>query len=580
MKYRHLPVIFTFLLALALSGCSCNHEWTDSDCVNPQICTKCQQVGAAALGHEWLDATCSAAQTCSRCAETQGEPLDHSYGEWELGRDQMSHSCSVCSHVETTEIDREIYLESLLPGYWDFLGMYDDTGYTEARKLKLVGAEFLFGADRTATFRMPQTGTQQVVWSFDSYKQEDGADSYYFTLTGETETYAMCLRHDPTGALNQPEKQLVLLSGQLLLFAQYDMNKNLVSDWGIKTSQWGLELGNPGNWLTFRDDRTVTGNLNGAVDGIWHVIPVYSTGDWREPAEYIIMIENTAGESQEVLFGSLSAKYGATLEMKIGSSQQSFGQISEKALEQVKIANEIHLGTWTSTKVAYQGKTEHMTTDYSVTFHVDGTFTANLGEEFHGSWILRNIVDANDKDWTNGNENPTYMYYMLADGLDKIYCEVSEWSDCNHFIIHNFELMDGREITFEQYSGEEYTLMMERNTYPLGKWTCCSYYDKNTTDDTRTENQQPEKHFFEFHEDGTFTAMLEEELTGTWEFEDLDFQETSIGNYWELDYLLTFDGHETPERIYIEHRDILEFWLYLPHPEKADHELSICFRKD
>ena len=578
MKYRHLSVVLITLLVLLFSGCVCSHEWTQANCEDPQICTKCQEVGSPALGHQWLDATCTDAQVCSRCGAAQGEPLGHSYGQWELGEEQMSHTCAVCSHVETAQIDREIYLASLLPGYWDFFGMYDDSGYIEAGKLELVGAEFYFAADRTAIFRMPQLGTQQVTWSFDSYAQENGADSYYFTLKGETETYSMCLRHDPTGQLNQPEKQLVLLSSQLLLFGQYDMNKILVHDWGITNDQWGNIQGNPGNWFTFRDDRTVIGNLNGAVDGIWHVIPVYSTGLWHTPSDYIILIENNAGAGPEVITATLYTSSGNGLRIRVGNVYQTFGRFSEKALEQVKIANEIHLGTWTSTEVEYQGETERKTSDYSVTFNADGTFTANLGKELHGSWMLRNIVDAKDKDWTNGNENPTYMYYMFADGLkDKIYCEVTGWSDRDHFIIHNFELMDGRRLEFVKYSDEEHNLMMQRNTYLLGTWPASYYYVENTAENTRTEDEHPEDHYFTFHEDGTFTAQLEEEMGGAWEFADLHFMETSLGDYWELDYLLTFDGQSESIRIHVELTEDAYFWIRVPLPEKDGFEIDGCF---
>ena len=578
MKSRLFSVFFILLLAVSLVGCNCSHDWTEADCANPQTCAKCQEIGTPALGHEWLDATCTNAQVCSRCGTLQGEALGHSYGEWDLGEDQMSHTCLVCSYVETTEIDRELCLESLLPGYWDFFGMYTDTGYTPAAKVNILGIGFHFAADKTATFHMPETGTQQVTWSFDSYKQENGSDSYYFTLTGETQTYPMCLRHNLSGATTQPEKELILLSKQLLLFSQYNsLNDKLVGNWGITTDQWGNILGNPGNWLTFRADRTVSGNLNGAIEGVWYVVANYYTS-FLAPDNYSILIESNNGEINHVLTFTPGTK--SSLDVRIGAAIHRFSPSSEKALEQIKIANEIHLGTWTSTEVQYLGQTERMTSDYSVTFHADGTFTANLGNEFKGSWMLRRIVDAIDNDWTNGNENPTYMYYMFADGLsDEIYCEVTEWSDRFHFIIHNFGPMDGRQIEFVQYSEEEYSLMMQHDTYLIGTWPARSYYIKNNVDNTRTEDEHPENHFFTFHEDGTFTALLEEEMAGIWEFEDLDYSETSTGNYWELDYLLTFDGQSEPMRIHVELKDTVDFWIYMPLPENGDYEIVAGFPK-
>ena len=576
-RLRLFPLV---LLLLALSGCACKHEWIPSDCVNPQVCAKCNETGAPALGHHWVDATCTVPKTCARCGAVEGEALGHSYGEWEFGKDEMSRSCSVCSYMENTEIDREIYLETLLPGYWDFFGMYDDDGFFEASRLNPSVMEFHFGSDRTVTFRMTDQDTQQFTWSFDSYAVEADADSYYFTLTNDEKTYSMCLRHDPSGKLNQPKKQLVLLSGQMLMFSQFDsLKKDLVGDWGIGT-EWGIYVGNPGNWLTFLDDRTVTGKLNGSVDGIWHVIPVYSYGNWQNPTGYKILIENNAGESSQLLTGSLSLKSGTSLDFRTGRTMQSFVPIGEKALEQIKLANEIHLGTWTSTEVLYQGKTEKTTSEYSVTFNADGTFVAILDKEVRGTWGVRDITDANDKDWTNGNSSPIYMYYMFVDGLKKeVYCEVDARLERKHFIIHNYEPMDKRTIDFVQYSEEEYALMMQRDTYLVGKWTAGSYYIKNSADGTRTEDEHPENHFFAFNADGTFTAFIDREFTGTWEFDRLSYQDTSTGQYWEFTYLLTFSGSEQPVWIYIQHSDAPEFWLYMPCSDADGYEITAGFQK-
>ena len=116
MKKRYWVFLFA-LFFLILSGCSCEHEWLPPDCVNPQICGKCNAVGTAALGHDWLDATCTAPQICSRCSATQGEPLAHAYGDWTFGEDRMTKICTACQDEVTTDIDRELQLESFLEGY-------------------------------------------------------------------------------------------------------------------------------------------------------------------------------------------------------------------------------------------------------------------------------------------------------------------------------------------------------------------------------------------------------------------------------------------------------------------------------
>ena len=113
MKKRILCLSLVLMLSL-LSGCACAHEWTDADCLNPQICTNCEEIGAEALGHDWAAATCEQAETCRRCGETQGKLLAHTYGDWTFGETDMTHTCLNCGAEETTELDREIYLETLL----------------------------------------------------------------------------------------------------------------------------------------------------------------------------------------------------------------------------------------------------------------------------------------------------------------------------------------------------------------------------------------------------------------------------------------------------------------------------------
>lgn len=580
MKQRFLLFLPVLLLLTALAGCGCRHEWIPADCVNPQVCTKCNAVGSPAAGHDWVDATCTAPQTCSRCGAAEGQALDHSYGEWVFDAEQMSRSCSVCSYVESSEIDREIYLETLLPGYWDFFGMYDDTGFVEAGSLKLTVIEFHFGTDRTVTFRTPDQGTEHFTWSFDSYAVEADADSYYFTLTNDEKTYSMCLRHNPSGKQHLPNKELVLLSGQLLMFCQYDrLEDDLIGDWGIKT-EWGQFVGNPGNWLTFHDDRTVTGELNGSVDGIWHVIPVYSYGNWQVPSGYKVMIENNTGETSQLLTGSLDIKSGRTLSFRTGRSVQSFTHIGQQALEQIKTSNEIHLGTWTSTEVLHLGKTEKATSEYSVTFNADGTFTAKIGKQLHGTWGVRDITDAKDKDWTNGNSSPVYKYYMFVDGLkEEVYCEVDARLDRKTFVIHNYQPLDGREIRFVQYSEEEYGLMMQRDTYLVGHWPARTFYTRSEPDGKRTDDEHPENHFFTFNADGTFTAFLDKAFTGTWKFDRLDYQVTSTGEYWEFAYELTFDGFPYPVMIYIPHAEVPEFWINIGWSKADGYSIGGGFQK-
>lgn len=78
-KARMLILVLACLFLFA--GCSCKHEWTQADCINPETCTKCGETAGEPLGHDWVTATCTTARTCSRCGSTEGDPLGHAWVE-------------------------------------------------------------------------------------------------------------------------------------------------------------------------------------------------------------------------------------------------------------------------------------------------------------------------------------------------------------------------------------------------------------------------------------------------------------------------------------------------------------------
>lgn len=88
--------ILALVCLLALAGCSCKHEWSEADCVNPATCIKCGATEGEALGHTWLDATCTTARTCSVCGRTEGDPLGHT---WVEATCTEPKTCSTCGEV-------------------------------------------------------------------------------------------------------------------------------------------------------------------------------------------------------------------------------------------------------------------------------------------------------------------------------------------------------------------------------------------------------------------------------------------------------------------------------------------------
>ena len=90
-------IALALTMLLALTGCACEHEWMDADCVNPRICAKCEEIEGAPLGHTWSAATCVDPKICENCAATEGEPKGH---EWVEATCTEPNICSVCGETD------------------------------------------------------------------------------------------------------------------------------------------------------------------------------------------------------------------------------------------------------------------------------------------------------------------------------------------------------------------------------------------------------------------------------------------------------------------------------------------------
>lgn len=76
---------------------TCQHEWTEANCVAPKTCSKCDNIDGDALGHTWHDADCEHPKTCEICGTAEGEALGHS---WTDATCEAAKTCSVCHAVE------------------------------------------------------------------------------------------------------------------------------------------------------------------------------------------------------------------------------------------------------------------------------------------------------------------------------------------------------------------------------------------------------------------------------------------------------------------------------------------------
>ena len=86
-------LIFALLSVLLLTGCACEHTWSQADCTTPASCQLCGEAEGQPLGHDWAEATCDMPQVCTRCGEEQGEPAGHDWAEATCDLPQVCTRC-------------------------------------------------------------------------------------------------------------------------------------------------------------------------------------------------------------------------------------------------------------------------------------------------------------------------------------------------------------------------------------------------------------------------------------------------------------------------------------------------------
>ena len=97
MKKRILFAVLALTMLFVLSGCVCEHQWVEANCLTPKTCSLCEETEGDPLGHDWLPAECTQPEHCSRCEETVGEALGHTWVEADC---VTPKTCSVCAETE------------------------------------------------------------------------------------------------------------------------------------------------------------------------------------------------------------------------------------------------------------------------------------------------------------------------------------------------------------------------------------------------------------------------------------------------------------------------------------------------
>lgn len=165
MKARILALSAVIGMIILLSGCMCQHEWINADCINPKTCRNCGKTVGETLPHTWLEATCEEPITCSYCAQTDGAPLGHQEGDWEFLETDFNSAeqhygkyCRTCGKLTISESRK---MDSLIEGN-DFL-LNPEQFY--ARYYSVAKQEALDFLDHEPEF---------MIWFLDGYEYVDG----------------------------------------------------------------------------------------------------------------------------------------------------------------------------------------------------------------------------------------------------------------------------------------------------------------------------------------------------------------------------------------------------------------------
>lgn len=587
---RRILMLLPALFLLVLTGCSCNHQWTAADCVNPQVCKECNEVGSPALGHDWIDATCTTPQTCSRCSATQGEALAHSYGDWTFGKEDMSRTCLVCNDLITTALDHELYLEALLDGYWD-LWSVDHAYYSDSSTVDDIrnsyysdsahcGADafygggdcsnyFLFGEGRSCQLLYAVTDVKiqgTGVWELAEYK-DLGNERFYAIVVHmsdeDLEDITIVLWIAPDGM-----KRLGFFSNAGVFWyyqEQEDILEKISSNWVVSKL-----IMDQSYCFQLRPDRTATCYVEGVFEGTWCI------GAHPDNIDGVgFSISYVRNGVEEAFIGDFVYSdpdlSGPTLYLYNSGPYIEFHEADDQELSTVQNATDLLAGTWTSFGYGMTNPrlADPLTTDYSITIKKNNKVTLELadGRSYAGSWEARFCSDT------------MYDYHLHFHDLDKtIECRLHITSDGLYLGLAEDLSDPNSTLYFKQLNDQQNAGL----TLPVGTWTTTNIVDAGSNETVITN-----EYAITFREDGTFTARLERELSGTWQFFSYDEHTLHTSDSPDpviLDdwcYRLTFDGASEPMDIHIEeYRDDPGLQLAIKMNEPGKNQITYHFRKD
>lgn len=544
MKSRRAILLLSILCCLLVfSGCQCEHEWTDANCLTAKTCARCGETEGEPLGHSWTDATCTAPKTCAACGVTEGtvlehswtdatcedpktctacggtegEALGHSFGQWDFGTEDMTRTCTVCSGTETTEIDREIWLRQTLEGSWDLVAGIADGSVTFIQgESGFMAVALRFYGDNQG-YLYTTSEAQPFTWELMETEDSSDPNLLYAKLTPEDQSSPMIILVDAS----QDSLHFFLSQTQRWLFFQNQPLTQALTglwagtDYGIETLKLSADHTFTGSFAHYNLDTRA--NVNEDISGIWYVFPEYTygglvfcdlylcTSEDGNTKQYMAAVYLTDQESysaDSLLHGELK------LFLAMDGNSHSFDGLDDEAYAELEHAiSDLPCGPWTSNEVYYYGDGSTRATDaYSINFAEDGTFSAVMDTVRTGTWAFEQVMEEEGYVYS-------YRYCLTFEGTEGtsgyIAFEINKNGDA---VFYPYD--HDCEISFLQMTEEK---IAERNAARAeaaervaGTWTSFCRAHADGQDDWWGYS-------ITFTEDGTFTAVLDQEYTGTWE---------------------------------------------------------------
>lgn len=511
------------MMLLSLTACGgCSHEWAEATCTAPSTCTKCGEVQGEALGHYWQEASCAAPETCYHCGETQGEALPHSYGAWDIGESDMSHSCTVCGEAETLPLDYQVAVEAILEGNWDFYLLTDGTEYIDVYSV-YPGSYMRFDADGSGIIYTPEVSAiAEYTVDANCYSYQDGV----FLLNLVFDDSSMALAE-----ISTDERGNYVLASADFGLAVVKNEREAAALAGIWTATANGQI----NTLELKADRELSGSLNGEdVHGVWTPMPVIlSQGTWYTGFNILYTSGGDYSCTGDIMWLCYegndpyeSLQWSASnIGLYIGGEYYSFDKVSDEEYEALKTAHEEGadkvVGSWDTDSVEVyntnSGETVNEPGSYSITFNADGSYTAILKDgESSGQWSYRGArYNGNDINYDyNVDLGPYEGNYITIYGDGTIRAAYQNGSD---YYTYNFSTAELRAAQAEAEAAAA-EASAAATAAVIGSWTSTNVSSGYTDNSGEVTDTVTSDYSITVNEDGSFTAVLMEgEFSGTWE---------------------------------------------------------------